>query len=159
MTTPTFALAAHSRPSGARRVPRRRADDPIHLLPVPIRQLRLEVLLWAFRQGQPIDADALTYILLAKDSQLDDPFAVWTSESVRRLLWLDIVALCEALERRPPALVAPTMWTLLDFLHGAQCLAAGSDHLEALREPLVDSGGVGRRRRANPSRGRHPAAR
>jgi hypothetical protein len=159
MTTTTFALALHSRPSGSRRAARRRADDPIHLLPVPVRQLRLEVLLWAFRQGQPVDADALTCILLAKDSQLDDAFAVWTAESVRRLLWVDIVALCGALERRPPTLVAPTMWTLLDFLHGTQSLAAGSDALESLREPLIDSGGVGRRRRSSTSRGRHPAGR
>jgi hypothetical protein len=159
MTTTTFARAAQRRPSGTRPSPRRRADDPIHLLPVPIRQLRLEVLLWAFRQGQPVDADALTCILLAKDSQLDDPFAVWTAESVRRLLWVDIVALCDAFERRPPALVAPTMWTLLDFLHSTHCLAGGSDPLELLREPLIDSGGMGRRRRADPSRRRHPAAR
>jgi hypothetical protein len=158
MTTTTFAPAAQSRPSGTRRTPRRRADDPIHLLAVPARQLRLEVLLWAFRQGQPVDADALTCILLAKGTH-DDPFALWSAESVRRLLWVDIVALCEALERRPPALVAPTMWTLLDFLHSAEYVAAGSDPLEFLREPLIDSGGVGRRRRANPSRGRHPAAR
>ncbi|MEO8696911.1 MAG: hypothetical protein ABI658_25605 [Acidimicrobiales bacterium] len=159
MTTTTFALAAQSRPSGARRALRRRADDPIHLLPVPIRQLRLEVLLWAFRHGQPVDADALTCILLAKDSHLDDPFTIWTADSVRRLLWVDIVALCGALDRRPPALVAPTMWTLLDFFHSTQYLAVGSDPLESLREPLIDSGGVGRRRRANTSRGRHPAAR
>ena len=159
MTTTPFALALQSRPSGGRRAPRRRADDPVHLLPVAVRQLRLEVMLWAFRQGQPVDADALTCILLAKDSQLDDPFAVWTAESVRRLLWVDIVALCDALERRPPALVAPTMWTLLDFLDSAHAFADGSEQLELLREPLIDSGGVGRRPRASASRRRHPASR
>jgi len=158
MTTTPFALARQTRPSG-RRAPRRSVDDPIHLLPVAIRQLRLEVMLWAFRQGQPVDADALTCILLAKDSHLDDPFEVWTAESVRRLLWVDIVALCDALERRPPALVAPTMWTLLDFLHRTHCFGDGSDQLEFLREPLIDSGGIGRRSRASASRRRHPASR
>ena len=159
MTTTPFALAPHSRPSGPRRAPRRRADDPIHLLPVALRQLRLEVMLWGFRQGQPVDADALTCILLAKDSQLDDPFTVWTAESVRRLLWVDIVALCDVLDRRPPELVAPTMWTLLDFLHSTRGFADGSDQLEFLREPLIDSGGIGRRPRASASRRRHPASR
>jgi hypothetical protein len=159
MTTTPFALARQSRPSGGRRAPRRRADDPIHLLPVAVRQLRLEAMLWAFRQGQPVDADALTCILLAKDSQLDEPFAVWTAASVRRLLWVDIVALCDSLERRPPALVAPTMWTLLDFLHGTHSFGDGSEQLELLREPLIDSGGVGRRPRASASRRRHPASR
>jgi len=158
MTTTTIALAARSRTPNGRR-PRRRADDPIHLLSVPIRQLRLEVLLWALRQGQPVEAEALTCILLAKDSQLDDPFTVWTAESVRRLLWVDIVALCDELDRRPPDLVAPTLWTLLDFLAGTHRLAHGSDPLALLREPLIDSGGIGRRRRVAPSRRRHPAAR
>lgn len=111
------------------------------------------------RQGKPVDADALTCILLAKDSHLDDPFALWTAESVRRLLWVDIVALCDALERRPPERVAPTMWTLLDFLDSMQRLAAGSDRLDLLREPLIDSGGIGRRPRASASRRRHPASR
>ena len=158
MTTTTITSAARARPSGARRSSRRRVDDPIHLLPVPIRQLRLEVLLWAFRQGRSVDADALTCILLAKD-HLDDPFAIWTADSVRRLLWVDIVAMCDALDRRPPDLVAPTIWTLLDFLDGARRFAEGSDPLEYLREPLIDSGGIGRRLRAATSRRRHPATR
>ena len=121
--------------------------------------MRLEVLLWAFHRGQPVDAEALSCILLAKDSHRDDPFAVWTAESVRRLLWIDIVVLCEALERRPPEHVAPTMWTLLDFLDATACFADGSDPLELLREPLIDSGGVALRRRVAASRRRHPAAR
>ena len=158
-TTEPITLAARARTSGGRRLPRHRADDPIHLLPVELRQLRLEVLLWAFRQGQPVDAEALTCILLAKDAHLDDPFTRWTAESVRRLLWVDIVTLCDALGLHRPAQVAPTMWTLLDFLHGSHRLSDGSDLLELLREPLIDSGGVGRRRGVGPARRRHPAAR
>jgi hypothetical protein len=158
MTTTTSAFATASRSSGARRSPRRGADDPIHLLPVPVRQLRLEVLLWALRHGQPVEADALTCILLAKDTH-DDSCTVWSAESVRRLLWIDIVALCEALERRPPEQVAPTMWTLLDFFAATARFDDGSDPLEALREPLIDSGGCALRRRAASSRRRHPAAR
>ena len=130
----------------------------MHLLGVALRQLRLEVLLWAFRLGLPVDADALTCILLAKQTHADGPF-VWTADSVRRLLWVDIMAQCAALERRPPDRTAATLWTLLDFLHGTQCLAAGSDDLAVLREPLIDSGGVGRRRRTTAAQRRHPAAR
>jgi len=159
-TVPTaIALAARARGTGGRRMPRHRADDPIHLLPVEIRQLRLEVLLWAFRQGLPIHAEALTCILLAKDAHLDDPFMRWTAESVRRLLWVDIVTLCDALGRHRPEQVAPTMWTLLDFLHGSHRLTVDSDVLELLREPLIDSGGIGRRRGVGTARRRHPAAR
>ena len=150
---------ARPRTSGSPRVSRRRVDDPIHLLSVPARQLRLEVLLWAFRLGLPVDADALSCVLLANQSDADDSLTVWTADTVRRLLWVDIVALCATLERRPPEHVAPTMWTLLTFLDSSGRLADGSDRLDQLREPLIDSGGVGRRGRVAASRQRHPAAR
>jgi hypothetical protein len=159
MSTFTVRPADRPRTPGGPRASRRRADDPIHLLAVPARQLRLEVLLWAFRLGLPIDADALSCILLAKQSDTDDSLILWTADSVRRLLWVDIVALCATLERRPPDRVAPTMWTLLTFLDGSGGLAAGSDPLDQLREPLIDSGGMNRRGRAASSSQRHPAAR
>ena len=159
MSTFTLRRAARPRTSDGRRLSRRRPDDPIHLLTVPARQLRLEVMLWAFRLGLPVEADALSCVLLAKQADVDDPLTLWTADSVRRLLWVDIVALCTTLERRPPERVAATMWTLLTFLDGAGRLADGSDRLEQLREPLIDSGGVGRRGRAAVSRQRHPAAR
>ena len=159
MTTPTIAPAARPRPSRGLRGARRRADDPVLLLTVPLRQLRLEVLLWAFRLGQPVDADALTCILLAKQDRADDPSTLWTAEAVRRLLWVDIVAQCVALERPPPAGAGATIWTLLDFLDATHGFADGSDNLTLLREPLIDSGGVGRRRRTTAAQRRHPAAR
>jgi hypothetical protein len=159
MTTSTTVHPLRPRTSGGVRARRRRGDDPIDLLEVPARQLRLEVLLSAFRLGQPVDADALSCILLAKQSHLGDPLTLWTAESVRRLLWVDIMSLCTSLERRAPDRVAPTMWTLLSFLDSTNCLADGSDRLEQLREPLIDSGGVGPRGRAATSRRRHPASR
>jgi hypothetical protein len=159
MTTHPLALADRPRTTAARRAARHRADDPIHLLGVPARQLRLEVLLWAMRMGVPVDADALTCILLAKQSQVDLPFTCWTAESLRRLLWVDILTLCGSLDRRPPDQVAPTLWTLVDFLDRHDRLDDHSDRLEALRAPLIDSGGLGRRRRSASARRRHPAAR
>ena len=160
MTTGTLQLTDRTRRTGARPGSRpRRADDAIHLLAVPLRQLRLEVMLWAMRRGQPVDADALTCVLLAKQSQADTPVSRWTAEAVRRLLWVDILTTCAALERRPPDRVASTMWTLFDFLDQHDRRGEGGDALDALREPLIDSGGIGRRRRSTTARNRHPAAR
>ena len=160
MTTGTLQLIDRSRRRGDRSVGRpRRVDDAVHLLSVPLRQLRLEVLLWAMRMGHPVDADALTCVLLAKQSQADTPASRWTAESVRRLLWVDILTTCATLDRKTPDRVAPTMWTLLDFLDRHDRRGDGGDPLDALREPLIDSGGVGPRRRSTTGRRRHPAAR
>jgi hypothetical protein len=51
------------------------------------------------------------------------------------------------------------MWTLLDHLARHDGFDAGSDPLSALREPLVDSGGLDARGRAVGARGRrtHPS--
>lgn len=160
MTTFTLASTDRARGGTPRRAARHRADDPIHLLSVPARQLRLEVLLWAMRMGMSVDADALTCILLAKQAQPDRPMLQFTAESVRCLLWIEILSLCADLERVPPEHVAPTMWTLLEFLDRNDRLDVGSDSLETLREPLIDSGGLPRRRRrTQTARTRHPAAR
>ena len=160
MTTGTLQLIDRPRRRGDRPASRtRRSDDATHLLSVPMRQLRLEVLLWAMRMGHPVEADALTCVLLAKQSQSDIPAARWTAESVRRLLWVDILTLCATLDRKTPDRVAPTMWTLLDFLDRHDRRGVSGDSLDALREPLIDSGGVGPRRRSSSTRRRHPAAR
>ena len=159
MTTGTLQLIDRSRRRGDRPVRSRRADDALLLLSVPQRQLRLEVMLWAMRMGHPVDADALTFVLLAKQSQLDIPVPQWTADSVRRLLWVDILTTCATLGRKTPDRVAPTMWTLLDFLDRHDRRGDGGDPLDALREPLIDSGGIGPRRRSTRARTRHPAAR
>jgi hypothetical protein len=160
MTTHPFAPIDRPRSSAGRRAARHRPDDPIHLLAVPVRQLRLEVLLWAMRMGLPVDADTLTCVLLAQQSTCDGSVLRFTAESVRGLLWVDILSVCADLERRPPDDVATTMWTLFEFLDRHDRFDDHSDPIEALREPLVDSGGLARRRgRVRSTRTRHPAAR
>jgi hypothetical protein len=98
-------------------------------------------------------------VLLAKQSQIDIPITRWTADSVRRLLWVDILTTCASLDRKTPERVAPTMWTLLDFLDHHDRRGDGGDSLDSLREPLIDSGGIGPRRRSTSARRRHPAAR
>jgi hypothetical protein len=160
MTIHTLALADRTRGNRAPRASRHGADDPIHLLPVPLRQLRLEVLRWAMHMGVPVDADSLTCILLAKQHQRDPSVLHFTADAVRSLLWIDILSLCADLERRPPEHVATTFWTLLDYLDRHDRFDPQSDALAQLREPLIDSGGLRQRRgRVQGGRTRHPAAR
>jgi hypothetical protein len=133
------------------------------VLSVPLRRDRLEVLLWAFRLGRPLNADALTAVLGAKHDGVAAPYRQWKQDHVRELLWGDLAGWCAQHELPVPDGVAPTIWTVLDFLHATGCFGRGSDSLRLLREPLVDSGGMRRdgRPRRTPGRGtraRHPSA-
>jgi hypothetical protein len=139
---------------------RRRADD-LDDLPVWLRRTRVEVLLWAFRSGHPIDAGALTVVLGAKHARDGETFAQWTRHTVRELLWVDIPDWCDERGTPVPTAAPATMWALLDHLAAADGFGPGSDPLPLLREPLVDSGGLDRhgrpRGRASFRGGRHPA--
>jgi hypothetical protein len=130
-------------------------------LPVWLRRTRVEVLLWAFRSGRPVDGAALTVVLAAKHARDGETFAQWTRHSVRALLWVDIPEWCEARAVPVPAAAPVTMWALLDHLAERDAFGPGSDPLPLLREPLVDSGGLDRhgrpRVRASLRGGRHPA--
>jgi hypothetical protein len=100
------------------------------------------VLLWAFREGQAVDATALTAILGAKHDRHDEPFTRWSRHTVRELLWVDVGRWCEQHGTAAPATTARTMWTVLDHLEATDGFAPGSERLALLREPLIDSGGV-----------------
>lgn len=144
---------------GRRRSSAARASDA---LPVWLRRFRLEVLLWAFREGRPVDPVALTAVLGAKHHRADEPFHQWSRHGVRELLWVDIDAWWRdvvADGSPPPATAAATMWTLLDHLDAVDGFAPGTDPLALLREPLVDLGGLDRSGRPNARRRRlrHPS--
>ena len=151
--------AVRARARVRRRSGAARATDT---LPVWLRRFRLEVLLWAFREGRPLDPAALTAVLGAKHHRSEEPFHQWSRHSVRELLWVDIDGWWREVVADgspPPAAAAATLWTLLDHLDAVDGFAPGSDPLVLLREPLVDSGGVDRRGRpaSRRSRARHPS--
>jgi hypothetical protein len=128
-----------------------------------LRRVRVEVLLWAFREGRAIDAAALTAVLGAKHARSDEPFHQWTRLSVRGLLWSDVPDWCADHGLDLPAATAATMWTVLDHLAAHEGFDPGSDALSLLREPLVDSGGLDARtgtpRRGRGGRAAHPSTR
>jgi hypothetical protein len=142
----------HRAGSGPRRV---------EVLPVWLRRFRVEVLLWAFREGRPVDAAALTALLGAKHARDDEPFHQWSRHTVRALLWFEVADWCADHGVEPTAAAAATMWTLLDHLAAGERFDPGSDPLSLLREPLVDSGGLDHRTgmpRPVPTGGRsHPS--
>jgi len=153
------AAVAPVRARGRRRPSAARAVDA---LPVWLRRFRLEVLLWAFREGRTIDPVALTAVLGAKHHRSEEPFQQWSRHTVRELLWIEIEAWWREVVADgspPPATAAATLWTLLDHLDGVDGFAPGSDPLAQLREPLVDSGGLDRRGKlaARRHRTRHPS--
>jgi hypothetical protein len=156
---PAAAHGDRGRSSRARssdRAAHRGADE----LPVWLRRHRLEVLLWAFREGRPLDAIALTAVLGAKHERDDEPFFQWSRHSVRALLWCEISTWCARHELVTPPATASTMWTLLDHLAANDRFDPGSDPLSLLREPLVDSGGLDARGRvASRRRPAHPSLR
>jgi hypothetical protein len=132
-------------------------------LPVWLRRFRVEVLLWAFREGRSIDAAALTAVLGAKHARDDEPIHQWSRLSVRALLWSGVPDWCEDHGVPVPPTTATTLWTVLDHLAARDGFDPGSDHLAQLREPLVDSGGLdvrtGNPRRVRTSRAAHPSTR
>jgi hypothetical protein len=147
-----------------RRPPRAGGTRSADVLPVWLRRRRVEVLLWAFREGRVVDATALTAVLGAKHARDEEPFQQWTRHTVRELLWCEVADWCaERGVGSPPAGTAATVWTLLDHLVATDGFDPGSDPLSLLREPLVDSGGLdartGRPRRAAPRRRTHPSMR
>ena len=135
-------------------------DRTTEHLPVWLRRWRVEILLWAFREGRRLDSEALTAVLGAKHARLDEPITQWTRHTVRELLWCDVAEWCAERELAVPEAVAVTTWAVLDYLAASDAFGPGSDPLAALRVPLVDSGGLradGRPRSQSRSRRAHPS--
>jgi hypothetical protein len=156
-------ITAFRRSSTRPRAAARPGSRTAQTLPLWLRRYRVEVLLWAFREGRPVDADALTALLGAKHDRVDEPIHRWTRITVRALLWSGVPAWCLQHDLPVPQATAATMWTVLDHLAARDGFDPGSDPLSRLREPLVDSGGLDARtgapRRARSGRVAHPSTR
>lgn len=150
------ATAAHpgSRARQARTAARRSAA--FAELAVPARQRRVEALLFALRHGRPVNADALSLILVAKQ-RTGAPLDRWRGDEVSRLVWIDLVELAEELDVALPADTAVTLWTALDAWADLAVLAPGSDSIAQLREPLCAMAGLDAHGRPRGAR-RHPSA-
>ena len=91
--------------------------------------------------GRPVNADALSLILVAKQ-RTGAPLDRWRGDEVSRLVRIDLVELAEELDVALPADTAVTLWTALDAWADLAVLAPGSDSIAQLREPLCAMAGL-----------------
>jgi|GEM_PF-6214933 len=109
---------------------------------------------WALAHGQVVQLTALDAVLQARDDGGEAVTGRWTRAGVEHLLWAGVVAGCRRRGQPVPEQVAETLWALLGHLEATGQLAAGSDELAVLRDPLVAYGGLGTNGRPRPAGGR-----
>ena len=127
------------------------------------RAIRCEVARWALATGHPLHLDAITVILAVKsfESSIDGrPFNRWSAQSTLTFIWGSVREWCGARSIEVPPQLAESLWTWFDFLGRHRQFASGSSTLGALRDVLVDTGGLTRSGRAPVTRsGRAPVTR
>jgi hypothetical protein len=131
------------------------ARRAVHLSPFLL-QHRRAVARWALAQGRPLNLDAITVILAVREFEADTdgvPFTRWTTRGLVGFLWGSAISWCDAREIEVPTGLNESLWTYLSFLAAEHELASGSASLSALREVLVETGGLSRSGRARVTRG------
>ena len=126
-------------------------------LPEDLRQHRCDVARYALAEGLPLNLDAITVVLAAKqfESSTDRrPFTRWTSTHLMGFLWGTVVDWCRLTDVAVPPSTAESLWTYLTFLFEQGELASGSSRLSDLREVLVEHTNLSRAGRAA-----HPSSR
>lgn len=136
-------------------VPQLRARHGLRLT-AEQRAVRTAAARWALSSGRPLNLDAATVILAAKEFEASvdgRPFNRWSASGAVTFLWATVPEFCAARNVSVPAGLAESLWTWFDFLAHHRQFASGSSTLAALREVLVDTAGltrVGRASRRSP---------
>lgn len=118
-----------------------------------LRHHRCQVARHALRVGRPLNLDAITLILAAKqfESRAEGrPFTRWTRRGLVGFLWGTATEWAARHAVEVPDTTAETLWTYLGFLDDQGAFAAGSAPIAELRAELADHGGLtaaGRRSR------------
>ena len=126
------------------------ASQAIVLEPT-LRRHRCEVARFALAEGLPLNIDAITVILAAKQVESATekrPFTRWTQRGLVAFLWGTATEWCAAHGVELPPTTAESLWTYLTFLFEHRELASGSARLTALREALCETADVNREGRA-----------
>jgi len=127
-------------------VPLLRARDGLRLTPQQ-RAVRTAAARWALSTGRPLNLDATTVILAAKEFEASvdgRPFNRWSASGSVTFLWATVPEFCSARSVQVPAGLAESLWTWFDFLAHHRQFSSGSSTLGALREVLVDTAGLTR---------------
>ena len=131
------------------------ARHAVHLSPT-LAHHRRAVARWALAQGRPLNLDAVTVILAVREFEAEAdraPFTRWTTQGLVGFLWGSAISWCESRDVEVPSGLTESLWTYLSYLASERELAAGSASLAALREVLVETGGLNRSGRARVTRG------
>lgn len=122
-----------------------------------LREHRCAVARYALASGRPLNLDAITAILAAKEIESESdrhPFTRWTTDGLVSFLWGTVAEWCTARGIALPASTAESLWTYLTFLDEAGELASGSARIDRLQEALRENTGI-----TAAGRARHPAGR
>ncbi len=106
--------------------------------------------------GPSLNIDAITVILAVREFEADTdgaPFTRWTTQGLIGFLWGSAISWCESREIDVPPGLNESLWSYLSYLGAERELASGSASLAALREVLVETGGLSRSGRARVVRG------
>jgi hypothetical protein len=122
-----------------------------------LREHRRAVSRYALAEGRPLNLDAITAILAAKQVEAEHdgrPFTRWTTDGLVGFLWGTVVEWCTARGLGLPAGTAESLWTYLTFLDDTGELASGSARIDHLRQALRENTGI-----TAAGRARHPSGR
>ncbi|HKY16530.1 MAG TPA: hypothetical protein VJM33_16505, partial [Microthrixaceae bacterium] len=125
-------------------------------LPESLRRDRRAVARWALEHGRPLHLDSVTIVLAVRDFEArtdDAPFTRWTTQGLIGFLWGSATTWCETRGVELPPALNESLYTYLSYLSDQREFASGSDPLAALREVLVDMGGLNRSGRLRSVRG------
>jgi hypothetical protein len=123
----------------------------------PLREHRCAVARYALAKGRPLNLDAITAILSAKELECETerhPFTRWTTDGLVTFLWGTVAEWCATRGIAIPPSTAESLWTYLTFLDDTGELASGSARIDRLREALRENTGI-----TAGGRARHPAGR
>lgn len=110
-----------------------------------LRRHRCEVARYALRAGRPLNLDAITLILAAKQFESNAerrPFTRWTRRGLVGFLWGTASEWATRHGVALPESTAETLWTYLGFLDEQDQFASGSAPLAELRAELEDHAGL-----------------
>ena len=120
----------------------------------PFRQLYRNVLQAAVRAGQPINADALRVVLVAKQSMHTTPATQFTTIDVWQLMFVDVMAWCRNRRLDVPIGCAAAITTTVRWLDESGELDPDSDPLADLLDAIDEcTGGWSDSSTALPSNG------
>ena len=118
----------------------RRSLDPRSLLSAADRHTRRLVLAHALASGTPLHPDAATVAVAAKRWR-PEPFGYFDEETVAELLWVDMLAWCEAINTELPLDAGGALWHLISVLDSEGWIASHSAPVKRLLRLLQSQGG------------------